>query len=83
VPALCEPPGRPNHEGRSGFAIALALVTVAAAAIVVVHAVSRHRRFREDRERQFHMWVTVGSSALATIAIVWQLFAFLLVPLCA
>jgi hypothetical protein len=71
-----------NDKGRSGLAIALALVTVAAAAIVLVHAVSRRRRFREDRERQSRMWATIESSALPTIAIVLQLFAFLLVPLC-
>jgi len=55
-----------------GFATALVLVTVAAAAIVVLHAL--------PRPRQFRMWVTIGSSAIATVAIVWQLFAFLLVP---
>jgi hypothetical protein len=72
-----------NSQSRSGLAIALALVTVATAAIVVLHAVSRRRRFRGDPERQFRLRVTIGSSAVATVAIVWQLFAFVLVPLCA
>jgi len=70
------------RDGRSSLTIALALVTLATAALVALHAFSRWRRFQEDQGRQFRLWVTIGSSVIATVAIVWQLFALWLVPVC-
>ncbi len=68
---------------RATFLTALALVTVAATAVVVLHAVRRYRRDREVFDRRFPMGVTIGSDAIATVAIAWQFFPILLVPVCA
>ena len=68
---------------RTAFLSALAVVTVAAAAIVVLHALRRHGQQRDVPERRFRMTVTIGNDAVATVAMVWQLLAITLVPLCA
>jgi hypothetical protein len=68
---------------RTSFLTALALVTAAAAAVVVLHAVRRYRQQRDMPVRRFRMSVTIGCDAIATVAIVWQLFPILLVPVCA
>jgi hypothetical protein len=67
---------------RSGLATALVLLTLAATAAVVVHAVLRYRQQRGIEELRMRMTVTLGSDAIATVAIAWQLIAILLVPLC-
>jgi hypothetical protein len=71
-----------GRNARSGFLIALVGITTGAVLIVVLHAVRRHRQLRLVPESRFRMWVTLGCDALAAVAIVWQLFAILLVPIC-
>ena len=66
----------------TGLRTALVAVTIAAAAVVALHAVHRWRRQREMPDRRFRMFVTVGCDAIATLAIVWQLLAIGLVPVC-
>lgn len=68
---------------RSAFVTVLALVTVAAVAAVVLHAIRRYRGEREELDRRFRLAITIGGDALASVAIAWQLLAFLLVPVCA
>jgi hypothetical protein len=65
------------------FIAALALVTIAASAVVVVHGLRRHRQQRKVPEQRFRMSVTIGADAIASIGILWQLFALFLVPVCA
>jgi hypothetical protein len=68
---------------RRTFLALLALVTVAAAAVVVLHAARRYRQQRDLPDRRFRMRVTTGNDAVATVAILWQLLAITLVPVCA
>lgn len=68
---------------RTAFRTALTLVTIAAIAVVVLHAVGRYRDQRLQLRLRFRMSVTIGSDAIATVAIAWQLLAILLVPACA
>lgn len=75
--------GGAESGARTTFLVVLALATVAAAAVVVLHALRRHRQLRDRPERQFRMAVTIGNDAIAAVAIVWQLLALALVPLCA
>ena len=75
--------GATDAGSRTIFLTALALVTVAAAAIVGLHAVRRYRQQRDVPERRVRMSLTIGCDAIATLAITWQLFAILLVPICA
>jgi hypothetical protein len=74
--------GDTGRAERIGFIAVLLGVTIAAAALVVLHGIRRHRRDREDAERRFRMWITVGCDALATIAIAWQIIPLLLIPPC-
>jgi cytochrome bd-type quinol oxidase subunit 2 len=74
--------GNAGQASRTVYATVLIGVTIAAAAIVVLHAIRRYRRDREDAERRFRLWVTVGCDTLATIAIAWQIFPLLLIPPC-
>jgi chromate transport protein ChrA len=67
---------------RSGFVATLALVTVAAAAAALLHAAWRYRQQRAVPGLQFRMSVTIGCDAIASVAIIWQLFPILLVPPC-
>ncbi|HEX8693947.1 MAG TPA: hypothetical protein VF746_16105 [Longimicrobium sp.] len=67
---------------RTAFQAGLVGVTVIAAALVVLHALRRYRRQRAVPERRFRMALTLGTGAVAAVAIVWQLFAVLLLPLC-
>jgi hypothetical protein len=62
---------------------ALALITVLAAALVLLHAIRRYRQQRGLPMQQFRLALTVGSDAIAAIAILWQLLAIVLVPACA
>lgn len=74
--------GAAGSRPRATFLAVLVLVTLAAAAVVVVHAVRRYRQQRDHLDRRFRMVLTIGSDAVATIAIAWQLLAIALVPLC-
>lgn len=68
---------------RTTFLTVLALVTLAAAAVVVLHALRRWRQQRDLPVRRARMTITVGNDAIAAVAILWQLLAISLVPLCA
>lgn len=68
---------------RAPLLATLALVTLLAAAVVILHALRRWRQQRHAPDRRFRMTLTLGGDALATLAIVWQLLAVSLVPLCA
>jgi undecaprenyl pyrophosphate phosphatase UppP len=75
--------GVASAASRTIFRTTLALVTVVAAALVLLHATRRYRAQREAPDLRFRVSVTIGSDAIAVLAIVWQLFAVFLVPLCA
>lgn len=75
--------GRTDTGNRTIFLTVLALVTVTMAAGVLLHALRRWRQFRDDPERRFRVTFTVGNDLVATVAIVWQLLALTIVPLCA
>jgi hypothetical protein len=75
--------GTATRDYRISFLAALAIVTAAAAAVVVLHAVRRYRQQRDIPQQRFRMSVTIGCDSIATVAIVWQLFPTLLVPVCA
>jgi hypothetical protein len=75
--------GAAGASSRTTFLILLALATVIIAAVVVLHALRRYRQQRDVPRLRFRMTITMGNSAVATVAIVWQLFAITLVPLCA
>lgn len=68
---------------RSSFLTTLALVTVATGAAVILHAALRWRQQRGVPELAFRVAVTIGSDAIACVAILWQLFPLFLVPACA
>ena len=61
----------------------LAIVTVAATAVVATHCLRRHRQQRSVPAQRFRLSVTMGADAIASIGILWQLFALFLVPVCA
>ena len=75
--------GTAGAGARSAFQATLALLTVATAAATLLHAVRRYRQQRAVPELHFRMPVTVGCDAIASVAIIWQLFPVLLVPVCA
>src|SRR3954453_15806848 len=68
---------------RSAFLIALVLVTLAAAAALAIHGALRYRQLRGLPDQQFRMAVAVGGDAIAAVAVLWQLFPILMIPLCA
>lgn len=74
--------GTASAATHAAFTTMLALVTVGAAAIVLLHAVRSYRQRRGALDEGFLVWVTIGNDAIATFAIVWQLYAILLVPIC-
>jgi hypothetical protein len=74
--------GAASTGARSTFLATFALATVAAAAVTLLHALRRHRQQRALPELHFRMSVTIGSDAIASVAIIWQLFPILLVPAC-
>ena len=49
---------------------------------VVMDATNYDRWLHEAIESRFRLWVTIGCDAISVIAIIRQLFALLLVPLC-
>jgi membrane protein implicated in regulation of membrane protease activity len=75
--------GAASRGARASFVGALVLVTIVAAAVVVLHALRRYRQQRDVPDRRFRMAVTLGCDTVATVAIVWQLLAIALIPLCA
>ncbi len=56
--------------------------TIVLAGVVWAHAALRYRRWRRRPEREFRTFLTVGCDLLASIAIVWQLLAVGLIPVC-
>ena len=75
--------GTASAQTQSTFMTSLGLVTVAAAALVLLHAARRYRQDRDVPDQRFRMSITVGSDALAAVAILWQFFPILLAPVCA
>jgi hypothetical protein len=75
-------PGAAGDGSRATFVTTLTLVTVAAIAVVLLHALRRYRQQRPVLEQHFRMSITVGSDALAAVAIAWQLMAIALAPMC-
>ena len=67
----------------AAFVTTLVVVTVVATAAVAIHAAVRWRRQREFPEMRFRTGVTVGLDAIAIVAVVWQLLAIAVVPVCA
>jgi hypothetical protein len=74
--------GERSARVQSEFVAALVGITVLAAAIVVLHAVRRYRLEKTVRDRGFLIRIAVGHDAIATLAIVWQLFPLFLSPVC-
>jgi hypothetical protein len=68
---------------RSGFLWSLALVTLACAAVAIGHSATRYRQQRHVPDQRFRMAMTIGNDAIASLAILLQLFPILLVPVCA
>jgi hypothetical protein len=71
-----------SAHARSVFVASLVFITIVAMSISALHL---HRRFAVQRGKpalQFRMVLTIGCDVLAIVAIAWQLFAVLLVPLC-
>jgi uncharacterized membrane protein len=68
---------------RWSLTIALGIATVAAVALVLLHAMRRYRQQRRVPDLRFRMSVTAGCDSIAAVAIAWQLFPILLVPMCA
>jgi hypothetical protein len=67
----------------AGLVTALVAVTVAATVVVAVHAGIRWRQQRALPDKRFRLSLTLGSDAIASVAIVWQFLAIALVPVCA
>jgi hypothetical protein len=74
--------GAADASVRSTFATALVIVTLAAAAVVGLHALKTYRRRGEVPNRRFLRGITIGHDAIAAVAILYQLFPILLVPVC-
>jgi hypothetical protein len=68
---------------RTTFLIVLMVLTALAAVVVFIHAIWRHRQYRDHPDQHFRMVLTIGNDGIATVGIVWQLFPILLVPVCA
>jgi hypothetical protein len=68
--------------GRTNFVTALVIMTLGAAAIVLWHGAKRYSQRHETRDHGFLLRIAVGHDALAALAILWQLFATLMVPVC-
>lgn len=70
-------------QGSDRLLTLLVVVTLVAAGAVVLHAVKRWRERDAAGSSHFRAALTVGCDAIATLAIVWQGFAFALMPPCA
>jgi hypothetical protein len=75
--------GGASASTRSAFLIALVLVTLGAAGGLAIHGALRYRQLRARPDQQFRMSVAIGGDAIAAVAVLWQLFPILMVPLCA
>jgi hypothetical protein len=64
------------------FVASLVFVTVAAMAVSALHLYRRFADQRGNSALRFRMVITLGCDEIAIVAIAWQLFAVLLVPLC-
>lgn len=74
--------GMASTGARSAFIAVMAVFTLAVAVLVLGHALSRWRRLRDRPETTFRRVVTIGGDAIAALAILWQLYALLLLPIC-
>jgi len=74
--------GGAGASARLTFLAGLGLVTVFSAGVLVLHALWRYRQQRDIPAQRFRMSVTVGSDAIAVVAVLLQSFPILLVPLC-
>lgn len=74
--------GRTGEGAQAGFLTALGAVTVAAIAILAIHAVWRYWQQRDVADQQLRMSVTIGSDAIAAVAVAWQFFPIVLAPVC-
>ena len=52
----------------------LAIGTVATAAVTWLHAARRYRQQHSDPDLHFLMALTIGGDAIASVAILWQIF---------
>ena len=68
--------------GRTTFVPGLVIATLIAAAIVIAHGAKRYGQRHETHDHAFLIRIAIGHDALAAVAIVWQLFAILMVPIC-
>ena len=75
--------GRAEGGARSGFIAALVLLTALALVVLMVHALRRYRQEHSTPDLQFRMMAAIGCDAVAAVAVLWQLFPLLLIPLCA
>jgi hypothetical protein len=75
--------GAATASARSTLLIALVLVTLAAIAVLAIHGTLRYRQMRGATNQQFRMSLALGGDAIAAVAVLWQLFPIMLVPLCA
>lgn len=73
--------GAASTRSQTTFVISLAVVTLVSVAVVVLHALRRYRQHRT--QPAFRTAVAMGGDAIACVAIAWQLFPLLLVPVCA
>ena len=75
--------GTAGEGARTALLTVLAIITLGAALLVAWHGLSRYRAQRGDPDQQFRMSVTIGCDAIALVAIVWQVYPIVLVPVCA
>jgi hypothetical protein len=74
--------GYRDRRVQSGFIGILAIATVLTAAVVLLHGFRRWRQRGEERAGAFLIQIAVGHDAVAAVAILWQLFAIFMVPIC-
>ena len=75
--------GTAGDGARTTLLTVLSILTLGAAVLVAWHALSRYRALRGASDRQFGMSITIGCDAIALVAIMWQLYPIVLVPVCA
>lgn len=75
--------GSASEAARTSFLTGLTLLTIAVAAAIILHAALRFRSLRPAPDQRFRLTVTIGCDAIATVAVLWQLFPILLTPVCA
>ena len=70
-------------EAQRWLRVGLGAVTVLVALVVVWHAVARYRGAGDAPDPKFRAYAAAGGDAIALVAIVWQFFPIVLVPVCA